>query len=82
MNGGTLLRLLVSGEDDRVARAIAIRVRDQIFESPLVDANAHSRFQAKRLRYLHSSIADENPTTSDVSVLRPTCSPLSISAVH
>ncbi|KAJ8901904.1 hypothetical protein NDN08_004108 [Rhodosorus marinus] len=65
VNGGTLIRFFVSGEEGTVARSVAKLVRSELFESPIVDLEAPAHSQARRLRYLHASIADEEPSFSD-----------------
>eukprot|EP00188_Purpureofilum_apyrenoidigerum_P001257 Plantae.Rhodophyta-Purpureofilum_apyrenoidigerum.ctg16751.p1 GENE.Plantae.Rhodophyta-Purpureofilum_apyrenoidigerum.ctg16751~~Plantae.Rhodophyta-Purpureofilum_apyrenoidigerum.ctg16751.p1 ORF type:complete len:889 (-),score=150.35 Plantae.Rhodophyta-Purpureofilum_apyrenoidigerum.ctg16751:176-2476(-) len=68
VNGGTLLRLLVSGESGRLGPAISKLIRGEIFEGPLIDMMDPAHIQAKRLRYLHSCIADEIPTKTEAPV--------------
>lgn len=72
INGGTLIRLVVSASEGTVGAAIASRlVEGVVSERPLVvamDDGAAAHVQARRLRYAHSCVADQSPDTQGLAL--------------
>eukprot|EP00184_Porphyridium_aerugineum_P000329 CAMPEP_0184699828 /NCGR_PEP_ID=MMETSP0313-20130426/5939_1 /TAXON_ID=2792 /ORGANISM="Porphyridium aerugineum, Strain SAG 1380-2" /LENGTH=2155 /DNA_ID=CAMNT_0027158957 /DNA_START=349 /DNA_END=6816 /DNA_ORIENTATION=- len=76
VNGGTLLRLIASSDiQNAIGKHLGTRLAKRMLShTPLLDTVSPAHVQAKKLRYIHSLVADSSPFDADAAHVAATVS--------